>query len=173
MKDVKQVIATLKAESENEVFDNIVVKNINITDKGNWDMVSLTLNNPVTAMVRKDETSDDFIKSTSRVVFVSRYSIAAMFSDNEDTAFARSYILESDKLLKLLLSYCTVNVIAEHIAKDTEYSNPFSDNEDTSTIDHETYFHHLYNLKLGKKGLKALDKLEDKIIEGAVEELDD
>ena len=32
MKDVKQVIATLKAESENEVFENIVVKNINITE---------------------------------------------------------------------------------------------------------------------------------------------
>lgn len=172
MKDIKQVLATLKAETDNETFNGLVVKNINITDKGSWDMVSLTLNNAVTAMVRKDDASDEFVKGTSRVVFVSRYSIAAMLTENEDTAVARPYILESNKLLKLLLSYCTVDVVAEHIAKDTEYSNPFSDNDDTTPIEHETYFHHLFNLKLGKKGLKALDKLVDRIIEEAVNEVD-
>ena len=84
MKDVKQVIAELKANESNEVRTNLVVKNVNVADLDEWKRVSLTLNNPVPAYVPKDANSDEYVKGESRVIFISLYSIAALFSDNED-----------------------------------------------------------------------------------------
>lgn len=173
MKDVKQVIAELKANESNEVRTNLVVKNVNVADLDEWKRVSLTLNNPVPAYVEKEPNTKEYVKGESRVIFISLYSIAALFSDNEDAAFARKYILESNDLVALLLSYATVDVIAEHVTEGEEYSNPFSDSNDTDTVEHTTFYHHLYNLKIGKKGLKALSRLEDKIIDKALDAVDE
>lgn len=173
MKDVKQVIAQLKADESNEVRVNLTVKNVNVADLDAWKRVSLTLNNPVPAYIRKDANSEEYVKGESRVIYVSLYSIAALFSDNEDAAFARKYILESNDLVSLLLSYATVDVIAEHVTEGEEYVNPFSDSDDTATVEHTTFYHHLHNLKIGKKGLKALSRLEDKIIDKALDAIED
>lgn len=169
MQNVQEVVRTLLKNGAKRI-DNAVVKTVSISRQENYDRVALTLAKPVTGYIL-NENSGEYEKSDDvRTIFVSSFSIGAILADNEDTAFAKRYLIERPRLLELCLSYAKVDIIQEAVEANTDYVNQFSSSAEGHTIDHDTIINHIIAIELGKRGLKFLEKLENKIIN---EEFDD
>lgn len=162
MKDVKKAVALLLKEGAESV-KNCVVKNVSIKDMDNYTRVALTLNKEVKQMVANDD--GDYVEGTNNVVFVSAYSIGAILSNDENVAFAKNFIMQSPELLSLVLSYAEVDLVLQTVKGDEEYVNPFSDSTEGKVLGHDTILTHVVAIRLGKKGQKIVEKLEDKMLD--------
>lgn len=165
MKDIKKVVAQLQKEGAERV-NNVVVKNVTIKDINDFTRVILTLNKEVPQMVKQD--NGDYVEGTHSVVFASVYSIGAVLSNNEDIAFAKNLIMTSPELLTMILSYAEIDVVLEHVPKDTEYINPFSSKTEGKPVAHDSIYTHVIDIRLGKKGAKIVEMLESKMLDAMI-----
>ena len=162
MKDIKQVVAQLQKEGA-EVVKNVVIKNVNIVDKTDYTLVPLTVNKNIKQMVLNDK--GEYIEGERNIIFASLYSIGAILSNIEDIAFAKNLIIKNPNMLELVLSYAEIDIILEKVKKGAEYSNPFSSSDKTSIIANDSIFAHIIDIRLGRKGQKIVNKLEDKMMD--------
>lgn len=167
MKEIKKVVSALLKEGAERIND-CIVKNVRVTKLDNYTRVSLTLNKPVPQYVQTE--SGDYVKGEHNVVFTSSYSLAALLGESEDTAFAKNTILDSPKLLEMILSYSTIDLVCEPVKAGQEYINPFSNKNDADAklIEHDNIYCHSIKLTLSKKGFALLSKLEDKMLNEAL-----
>ena len=100
------------------------------------------------------------------LVFVSSYSIASQFKDNDETAFAANHIVEHPEALQVLLSRATFDVIQEKVKAGDSWKNPWSDSGDERTYDHDTIINHVINIRLSAMGTKMLEALAMKLLIG-------
>lgn len=166
MKDVKKVVAQLLKEGATKV-ENLVVKNVKVRDFDSYTRVSLTLNKAVKQMVATE--SGDYVEGEHNVVFASSYSLSALLGEQEETAFCKNLLLQRPKLLEMVLSYSTIDIVLQPVTEGEEYTNPFSNKENAEghVIEHDSIYTHIVGLSLGKKGQQLLSKLEDKMLEEA------
>ena len=162
MKDIKKVVAQLQKEGAESV-KNVVVKNVKVKDLDNYTRISLTLNKEVKQMVANDK--GDYEEDVNNVIFVSSYSIGAILANNEEIAFAKNLIMQSPELLTMILSYAEIDILLESVKEGQEYSNPFSSSSETRTIEHDSIYAHVIDIRLGKKGEKIVQMLEDKMLD--------
>lgn len=165
MKDIKKVVAQLQKEGA-EIIKDVVVKNIAVSNQDEWTRVVLTLNKNVPAMVATDK--GDYVEGERNIIFTSTFSIGALLSNNEDIAFAKNLVMQTPELLTMVLSYANVTVVAEHVAKGTEYTNPFSDKAGSRLVERDSIYHHVVDLNLGKKGQKLTGMLESKVLDAMI-----
>lgn len=165
MKDIKTVIAQLKKEGAEDV-KNLVVKNVIVKELDSYTRVSLTLNKEVKQMVADDK--GDYVEGTHNVVFASTISIGAILANNEDVAFAKNLIMTSPEILTMVLSYAEIDILLEKVTKGENYVNPFSNKEEGRDIEHDSIFVHLTSIRLGKKGQKIVQMLEDKMLDAMI-----
>lgn len=163
MQNVQEVVRTLLKNGAKRI-DNAVVKTVSVNRQENYDRVALTLAKPVTGYILNQETGEYEKSDDVRTIFVSSFSLGAILADNEDSAFAKRYLIERPKLLELCLSYAKVDILQEAVEANTDYVNPFSSATEGRTIDHDTIINHVVAIELGKRGIKFLEKLENKII---------
>ena len=163
MQNVQEVVRTLLKNGAKRI-DNAVVKTVSVNRQENYDRVALTLAKPVTGYTLNQETGEYEKSDDVRTIFVSSFSLGAILADNEDSAFAKRYLIERPRLLELCLSYAKVDILQEAVEANTEYVNPFSSSAEGHTIDHDTVINHVVAIELGKRGIKFLEKLENKII---------
>lgn len=161
MQNVQEVVRTLLKNGAKRI-DNAVVKTVSINRQENYDRVALTLAKPVRGYVENE--SGEYEEGETRVIFVSSFSLGAILSDNEDTAFAKRKLMQKPQLLELVLSYAKIDVLQEKVEANTDYTNPFSSSTNSRTIGHDTYINHVVGIELGKRGLKAIDKMFDKLL---------
>lgn len=166
MKDLKKVAAQLKKEGAEEV-NNLVVKNVSLTDKETFTWVTLTLNKEVKTMVA--DADGNYTVGTNNIVGASLYSIAAVLSNNEDVAFAKNFILQTPEMLSLVLSYASIDILQEPVTEGQEYHNPFSNKEKPYIVKNNSIYNHVIDIRLGKKGQKTVSKLEDKMLDAMVD----
>ena len=161
MKDVNEVVRTLLKNGAKRI-DNAVIKTVSVSRQENYDRVGLTLAKPVRGYVANAD--GNYSEGETRVIFVSSYSLGSILADNEDTAFAKRKLMEKPQLLELVLSYAKVDIVQESVEANTEYINPFSNSDTGRTIDHDTIINHVVSIELGKRGLRILDKMENKML---------
>lgn len=168
MKNVQEVIRDLLKSGAKRV-DNVVVKSVNVARKENYDRLSLSLAKPVRGFVQEDGT---YTEGETRVIFVSTFSVGAILGDNEDTAFAKRKLLARPKLLELVLSYSKIDIIQEEVKANEEYRNPFATDPEPWIPDHDTVINHIISIELGRRGLRQLEKLEDRMFNDAYDDGD-
>lgn len=164
MKNVNEVIRDLLKNGATRI-DNAVVKSVNVVRKENYDRVSLGLAKPVKGFVA--DSDGNYTEGETRVIFVSSYSLGAILSDNEDVAFAKRILMQKPQLLELVLSYAKVDILQEKVNANEEYTNPFATNPTPTMFDHDAYINHVVNIELGKRGMRAINKLEDRMFDSA------
>lgn len=162
MKEIKKVVAQLRKEGAESV-NNVVVKNVTIKDMDNYTRVSLTLNKEVKQMVTTE--SGDYEEGMNNVIFASSYSIGAVLSNYEDTAFAKNLLMQSPELLSMVLSYAEIDILLEHVKAGEEYTNPFSSRSESRVIEHDSIYAHVVDIRLGKNGEKTIQMLKDKMLD--------
>lgn len=161
MQNVTEVVRTLLKNGAKRI-DNAVVKTVGVNRQENYDRVALTLTKPVKGYIADEE--GNYSEGETRTIFVSSFSLGAILSDNEDTAFAKRKLMQKPQLLELVLSYAKIDVLQEKVEANTDYINPFSSSTNGRMIEHDTYINHVVGIELGKRGLKAIDKMFDKLI---------
>ena len=164
MQNVQEVVRTLLKNGAKRI-DNAVVKTVSVNRQENYDRVALTLAKPVTGYILNQETGEYEKSDDVRTIFVSSFSIGAILADNEDSAFAKRFLMEKPQMLELALSYAKVDILQESVEANTDYVNPFSSSTEGRTIDHDTIINHIVAIELGKRGLRFLAKLEDKMLD--------
>ena len=169
MQNVQEVVRTLLKNGAKRI-DNAVVKTVSVNRQENYDRVALTLAKPVRAYVQTE--AGDYEEGETRVIFVSSFSLGAILADNEDTAFAKRKLMQKPQLLELVLSYAKIDVLQEKVEANTDYINPFSSSTTGKLIEHDTYINHVVCIELGKRGLKAIDKMFDKLLSIGLEDDD-
>lgn len=164
--DTKKVIRQLMAVETNNVVKDLVVRNINVTECETYNRVAITLDNPVKAMIAQEDGS--YVEGTNNVIFVGNYSIVGALRENEDVAFAGNHLIQHPKALNVVLSGAKINIIQEAVTAGQEYTNPFSNNAVPTVVQHDSFYNHVFDIRLSAFGLKMLDKLAEKMMFGEI-----
>ena len=164
--DTKKVISQLMAVKTNNVVKDLVVRNINVTECETYNRVAITLDKPVKAMVAQEDGS--YVEGENNIIFVSNYSIVGALRENEDVAFAGNHLIQHPKALNVVLSGAKINIIQEAVTAGQEYTNPFSNNGAPTVVQHDSFYNHVFNIRLSDFGLKMLDKLAEKMMFGDI-----
>lgn len=164
--DTKKVISQLMAVKTNNVVEDLVVRNINVTECETYNRVAITLDKPVKAMVAQEDGS--YVEGESNIIFVGNYSIVGALRENEDVAFAGNHLIQHPKALNVVLSGAKIDIVQEAVTAGQEYSNPFSNNTAPTVVQHDSFYNHVFNIRLSAFGLKMLDKLAEKMMLGDI-----
>lgn len=164
--DTKKVISQLMAVKTNNVVKDLVVRNINVTECETYNRVAITLDKPVKAMVAQEDGS--YVEGESNIIFVGNYSIVGALKENEDVAFAGNHLIQHPKALNVILSGAKINIIQEAVTAGQQYINPFSNNGAPTVVQHDSFYNHVFNIRLSAFGLKMLDKLAEKMLFGDI-----
>lgn len=164
--DTKKVISQLMAIKANNVVKDLVVRNINVTECETYNRVAITLDKPVKAMVAQEDGS--YVEGESNIIFVGNYSIVGALRESEDVAFAGNHLIQHPKALNVVLSGAKINIIQEAVTAGQEYTNPFSNNGAPTVVQHDSFYNHVFDIRLSAFGLKMLDKLAEKMMFGDI-----
>lgn len=145
-----------------ELVKNMKVKNVTVTLQENYVRLGITLDKPVKGMVQGEDGT--WTESETKVIFVSAYSIGSILKDNDAAAFAVNYLNENPTAFGVLLSRATINVIVEPVVAGEEYRNPWSESAEARVFDHDTFIYHVTDVTISDFGLRALDKIADKLL---------
>lgn len=162
-KTTSSVITKLIANGAKRV-NGIGVKNVNVTEKDTYTMVSFTTNKPVEGFV--NDGNGIFTKGMTNVIFSSLYAITGTIKEDEDLAWLSNTILSNPKSLPLLLSGAKIDVVQHFVAAGEEYINPFTTrtNVEPTVYDHDVIINYIVGVKLSAVGNKMADKLADAIL---------
>ena len=157
--------ATIKALVANggKRHKDVRVKNVNVTDKDVYTMVSFTTNKALPAYVAED---DEFVLGTSNVIYSSLFAIAGAMREDEELAWMTNALLDNANAVQLILSGATLDVIQVEYAAGESIYNPFTTKEDSEATeyDHDVIINYVVGITLSKIGEKFADKLADKLL---------
>ena len=145
------------AKSENVTIMNVIVKNCDT-----WTRIVLTLDKDVMGYVADE--NGEYRKGTTHVVFLSLYSIIDLLKNTDDTRAIASYVVAHPTALQILLSSAKVELLQEEIAANATYVNHFTGEEVENESDHNSIFNHIVTITLSDKGLKTVERIEDKLL---------
>ena len=77
-------------------------------------------------------------------------------------------MIKHPKALNVVLSGAKINLIQEAVTAGQEYTNPFSNNAAPTVVQHDSFYNHVFNIRLSAFGLKMLDKLAEKMMFGDI-----
>lgn len=162
METKKVIDALLKAGAKR--INGLKVRNVTISREESYTRIGLSTDTEIDGFL--SDENGVYTPGKTTLVFVSSYSIASQFKDNDDTAFAANHIVEHPKALQVLLSRATFDVIQEKVKAGDSWKNPWSDSGDERTYDHDTIVNHVINIRLSPIGNKMLEALAMKLLVG-------
>lgn len=139
-----------------------IVKNVNYEILDTYTRVSFTLRENVKGFHANED--GEFVLGGTNIIFSSIYAIAAMLKEDDELAWLGNEVITNPKLLNLLCSSATIEIIQQKVAEGEEYVNPFASNPEPITFDHDTIINHIVGITLSKVGEKVLEKYMDKIM---------
>ena len=166
--DFEIALKAMLSNKANRVFKGLVVRNvIKKDDDEDYTRITLVVNGNIPGYL---PTDDGYKRGVTSNVYTTTYAIAAVLKQSEDTAMLGNYVVEHPEVVPALLSGATINLIQSNVAKGEEYRNPFTtkENPEPYVSDHDWIVNNIYGLKLGKIGLKMVDKMLDKLVELAI-----
>lgn len=162
METKKVIQALLKAGAKR--INDLKVRNVTISREESYTRIGLSTDTEIDGFL--SDENGVYTPGKTTLVFVSSYSIASQFKDNDDTAFAANHIVEHPEALQVLLSRATFDVIQEKVKAGDSWKNPWSDSGDERTYDHDTIINHVVNIRLSAMGNKMLEALAIKLLMG-------
>nr|DAG89530.1 MAG TPA: hypothetical protein [Crassvirales sp.] len=158
----EQVIKTLVANGAEQV-KNLKVRNVNVSPQENYVRLGITLEKPVKGYVTDDEGAT-YHEGEVNTIFVSLYSVLSILKDDDDAAFAVNHLLKNPDSMAIILSRAVIDIVQEKVTSGQLYKNPWSDNAEETTIQHDTIFNHITGIKLSNFAIRKLDKVADALL---------
>lgn len=158
----KEIIANLIKDGAQKVSD-VIIRNVTVTTLDEYTRLGLTLNQEVDGFIAQEDGT--YEEGKVKVIFASTYAISSLLKDNDDAAFAANYLVLHPNAFSLILSRAKIDIVQQKVEKDAEYKNPFAEDAETITFDHDVIINHVVNIKFSDFGLKSLDRLAEKMLE--------
>lgn len=162
METKKVIDALLKAGAKR--INGLKIRNVTISREESYTRIGLSTDTEIDGFL--SDENGVYTSGKTTLVFVSSYSIASQFKNNDDTAFAANHIVEHPEALQVLLSRATFDVIQEKVKAGDSWKNPWSDSGDERSYDHDTIINHVINIRLSAMGNKMLEALAMKLLIG-------
>lgn len=152
------------------MYKGLRVKNVLSSEEDNYDRVTMVIDGSVPAKVSPDN-GITFTTGQSSNIFTSTFALAGTIKEDEDLSFLANYIISSPKIVNLLFNGSSIDIIQMTYPANVPIVNPFSTKENDSgrIYDHEVIINYIVKIKPGRTGLKMIDKLADKIMESAID----
>lgn len=161
--ETKKVIDELLRAGAKRI-NGLKVRNVTISREESYTRIGLSTDTEIDGFL--SDENGVYTPGKTTLVFVSSYSIASQFKDNDNTAFAANHIVEHPEALQVLLSRATFDVIQEKVKAGDSWKNPWSDSGDERSYDHDTIINHIVNIRLSAMGNKMLEALALKLLMG-------
>lgn len=156
-----EAVASLrKAGAKSE--KDLTITNVTVTDKDTWTRVALTLNREIAGPVSDED--GNWSMGTTRVVFLSLYSVAGVLKNTDETLAIASYVVNHPTALSVLLSGAKVEILQQEVKANATYLNHFTGEEVEHEADHDSVFNHIASIVFSDKGSRAIEKIEDKLL---------
>lgn len=158
----KEIVASLIKNGAKEE-KNVTIKNVTVTVMDAYTRLGLTLDKEVKGYRQQEDGT--YEEGTTRVIFVSAYSIGALLKEDDDAAFAANHLMKHPDALGMIMSRAKIDVVQQKVTAGEEYRNPFaSEDTDTTVFDHDTIINHVVGINLSDFGKKRLEKLADMML---------
>ena len=142
--------------------ETVTICNVTVTDCKNWTRIALTLNREVDGPVSDSE--GNWAMGTTRVVFLSLYSILGTLKNTNDTIAITGHIADNPTALQIILCGAKVELLQQEVKAHATYVNAFTGEEVEHDSDHDSIFNHLVSIEFTDKGHRAIEKIEDKLL---------
>lgn len=145
-------------------INSIRIKNVNITEKDNYTMISFTLASPIRGYIMGE--SGNYELGMTNTIFTSLFAITGAMKEDEDLGWMANTLLQNPNALNLILNGATVDIIQQEVHTGEEYANPFTTKKDVdpAVYDHDLIINHIIGFKLSKIGQKMADRLAEKLM---------
>lgn len=158
----KEIVASLIKNGAKEE-KNVTIKNVTVTVLNAYTRLGLTLDKEVKGYRQQEDGT--YEEGTTRVIFVSAYSIGALLKEDDNAAFAANHLMKHPDALSMIISRAKIDIVQQKVAAGEEYRNPFaSEDVDTTVFDHDTIINHVVDINLSDFGNKRLEKLADMML---------
>lgn len=160
--EIQEVKNALLKNGAKEV-KGLTIKNVTVTAMSEYTRLGITLDKEVQCYVADSE--GNYNLSATKIIFVSAFSIASLLKDNDDAAFAANHLVSHPEAMAMIMSRAKINILQQSVAAGEEYHNPFSNNEDNTTVfDHDVIINYITDITLSDFGMKRLEKLADMML---------
>ena len=153
------VAALRKSGTKSEI---VTIVNVTITDCKNWTRIALTLNREVDGPICDQD--GNWSMGKTRVVFLSLYSIIGTLKNTADTLAITGHIADNPTSLQIILCGAKVELLQQEVKAHATYVNAFTNEETEHDSDHDSIFNHLVSIEFTDKALRAIEKIEDKLL---------
>ena len=153
------VAALRKSGAKSEI---VTICNVTITDCKNWTRIALTLNRDVDGPVCDSE--GNWSMGKTHVVFLSLYSILSTLKNTNETIAITGHIADNPTALQIILCGAKVELLQQEVKAHATYVNAFTGEETEHESDHDSLFNHLVSVEFTDKALRAIEKIEDKLL---------
>ena len=153
------VAALRKSGAKSEI---VTIVNVTVTDLKSWTRIAFTLNREVDGAVCDQD--GNWSMGKTRVVFVSLYSIISLLKNTNETLAITNHIASHPTALQVILNGAKAEILQQEVKANETYTNHFTGEEVENESDHDSIFNHLVSITLSDKGLRAVEKIEDKLL---------
>lgn len=145
--------------------NSVRIKNVNITEKDNYTMVTFTLASGIKGFVSNDN-GVSFEEGVTHSLFTSLFAITGALKEDESLGWMANGLLENPKALNLILNGSQIDILQQDVEAGTEFVNPFTTRTDSEpqVYEHNIIINHIIGFKLGDTGLRMADRLADKMM---------
>ena len=142
--------------------ETVTIVNVTVTDCKNWTRIALTLNREVDGPVCDSE--GNWSMGKTRVVFLSLYSVLSTLKNTNETLAITGHIADNPTSLQIILCGAKVELLQQEVKAHATYVNAFTGEEVEHEADHDSLFNHIVDVEFTDKGLRAIEKIEDKLL---------
>lgn len=160
-RDMKEIVAELLKNNATRV-KGLVIRSITPTKQDKYTRMGITINKNVPAMLADE--SGNFEEKGSNIIFASNFSIGALLKESEETAWAANVLINKPKVMAMVLTSATIDIVQQKVVAGEAYSNPFSRNSVEQYFDHDVIINHIISIKLSSIGMKMLSKVFDNLL---------
>ena len=142
--------------------ENVTICNVTLTDCKSWTRVALTLNREIDGAVSDSE--GNWSMGKTRVISISLYSVISLLKNTNETLAIASHVASHPTALQIILCGAKVELLQQEVKAHESYINAFTGEETEYESDHDSLFNHLVSIEFTDKALRAIEKIEDKLL---------
>lgn len=146
-------------------INSVRIKNVNVTEKDNYVMVSFTLAAAIKGFTTNDGGAT-YEEGTTNTMYTSLFAITGALKEDEELGWMANGLLEKPDALNLILNGATVDILQQEVEAGEEYKNPFTTKSEVEAqvYDHRVIINNVIGFKLGTTGKRMADRLADKML---------
>lgn len=159
-KSYKQIIKSLLSDGW-KAKKNLRVRNVTITKKEGYDMLTFVVEPPVPGYVTDE--NGNYVEGTTNNIYSSTFAVSGVLKETEHLGWLAQNIIAKPKLANHIFTGGTVDVIYKKIAEGEEFANPFSTSAEPTEMAHDTYIYYITNLHQSKNGDLVISEMRRQV----------